>query len=343
MPQEEADETYSVIYSALKHPIRRRILRMLNDNQLTYTQMLKTLDVDTGHLNYYLESLGELLVKTTDGKYRLSEFGKAAVNLMTGIEETEPAPKERTKNRFSKRKITRISQVLSIIALVLVGALLMSVTNYSEYQNDATAGPTGLQTLQPNASLTDNILVNLRHFPNNTLTSYFKTFLQIEIIKTNVTLQVQVTESVYPNGNIPFGVAADRYFEDPILIYNQTCPGPLRSEGGPAGFASPELLVPIQSPIEKGVLNANSFASYNISLTNLGGNKLVHKLPDSYQIVNVPENGSFSLKTSYVFIQRTDFIYFYPGLILIVFALALAVLPYFPMLTKRFHKSSSLP
>lgn len=141
MPQEEADETYSVIYSELKHPIRRRILRMLNDNELTYTQMLKTLDINTGHLNYYLESLGELVVKTEEGKYRLSEFGKAAVNLMTGIEETEPAPKDRSKNRFSRRKITRISQVLSIVALVLVGALLMSMSTYSEYSNGATAGP----------------------------------------------------------------------------------------------------------------------------------------------------------------------------------------------------------
>lgn len=255
---------------------------------------------------------------------------------MAGIEETEPAPKECTKNLFSRRKVTRISQVLSIIALVLVGALLMSVSNYSEYQNDATSGPTGLQTLQPNASLTDNILTNLRHFPSNTLTSYYKTFLQIEIIKTNVTLQVQVTESVYPNRNIPSSEATKRYFEDPVLIYNQTCPGPLHSEGGPAGLASPELLVPIKSPQEKGVLNANSFASYKNTVTNLGGEKLVHKLPDSYQIVSVPGNGSFRLMTSYIFIQRTDYIYFYHGLTLIIFALALAVLPYLPVLKKRF-------
>jgi len=341
MPQEEADETYSVIYSELKHPIRRRILRMLNDNELTYTQMLKTLDINTGHLNYYLESLGELVVKTEEGKYRLSEFGKAAVNLMTGIEETEPAPKDRSKNRFSRRKITRISQVLSIVALVLVGALLMSMSTYSEYSNGATAGPLGVQTLQPNASLTTNVIASLRHFPTNTLTSYYKTFLQTEIIKTNVTLQVQVTETVYPMGNIPEGQPAERYFEDPVLIYNQTCQGPLSTIGGPQGLAttSPELLVSIKSPQEKGVLNANSFASYNITVTNLGGDKLVHKLPDSYQIVREQENGSFSLMTSYIFIQRTDYIYFYPGLILIVFASALAVLPYLPTLAKHFHKS----
>ena len=105
MSEENADETYSVIYAALKHPVRRRILRMLNDGELTYTQMLNKLDIDTGHLNYYLESLGELVAKTSDGKYRLSEFGQAAFNLMTGVEETEPAPRERSRSRFSKRKL----------------------------------------------------------------------------------------------------------------------------------------------------------------------------------------------------------------------------------------------
>lgn len=69
MPQEDADETYSVIYSALKHPVRRKILRMLKEKELTYTQILNILDIDTGHLNYYIESLGELVVKTSEGKY----------------------------------------------------------------------------------------------------------------------------------------------------------------------------------------------------------------------------------------------------------------------------------
>ena len=341
MPKEEAEETYSVIYSALKHPVRRRILRMLNENELTYTQMLKTLDIDTGHLNYYLESLGELAVKTDEGKYRLSEFGKAAVNLMTGIEETEPAPKERTKNRFSRRKITRLSQVLSIVTLVLIGVLLMSMSNYSEYSNNGSEGPLGLQTLQPNASLTANVIARLRDFPTNTLTSYYKTFLQTDIIKTNVTLQVQVTETVYPNGNIPSGAPLERYFEDTVLIYNQTCPGPLRYEGGPAGLVttSPELLIPIQSPQEKGVLSANSDAFYNITVTNLGAETLVAQPSGNFHIVREPDNGSFSMKTSYVFIQKTDYFYFYHGLTLILFASALAALPYLPLLIKRFRKS----
>ena len=90
MPQEESDETYSVIYRALKHPLRRRILRLLNEEELAYTQILNSLDLDTGHLNYYLESLGELVAKTSAGKYRLSDYGEAAVKLMAGVEETDP-------------------------------------------------------------------------------------------------------------------------------------------------------------------------------------------------------------------------------------------------------------
>ena len=52
MTEENADETYTIIYAALKHPIRRKILRMLDKEKLTYTEMLNHLDLDTGHLNY---------------------------------------------------------------------------------------------------------------------------------------------------------------------------------------------------------------------------------------------------------------------------------------------------
>jgi len=36
------EETYSLIFTSLKHPIRRRILRMLADKPLTYSEILET-------------------------------------------------------------------------------------------------------------------------------------------------------------------------------------------------------------------------------------------------------------------------------------------------------------
>jgi len=84
------EDTYSSIFLALKHPIRRRILRMVEDSPLTYTDILNELGIDTGLLNYHLEALSELVAKKEGHKYTLTKFGEAAVNLYRRIEEPRP-------------------------------------------------------------------------------------------------------------------------------------------------------------------------------------------------------------------------------------------------------------
>jgi len=81
------EDTYTAIFSALKHPIRRKILRMLEEAPATYTEMMNALGVETGLLNYHLESLSALLAKNNEGRYRLSDFGKAALSLTRRVEE----------------------------------------------------------------------------------------------------------------------------------------------------------------------------------------------------------------------------------------------------------------
>jgi DNA-binding transcriptional ArsR family regulator len=90
----DEEETYSTIFTALRHPIRRRILRMLGE-PLTFTAMLNRLGIESPHLTYHLESLGVLIAKTESGQYRLSTFGRAAVATMGWVEEApkpEPQP-----------------------------------------------------------------------------------------------------------------------------------------------------------------------------------------------------------------------------------------------------------
>ena len=65
------EETYSLIYTSLRHPIRRKILRMLNNKPLTFSEILEAADIDSGHLNYHLENLGDLITHSQDGKYEL--------------------------------------------------------------------------------------------------------------------------------------------------------------------------------------------------------------------------------------------------------------------------------
>jgi hypothetical protein len=97
--QKGDEETYSLIFSSLKHPIRRKILRMLENGELTFSEILEILAIDSGHLSYHLENLGDLITHTASGKYKLSSFGIAAVRLMRGVEEHHPtiALKSRTK------------------------------------------------------------------------------------------------------------------------------------------------------------------------------------------------------------------------------------------------------
>ncbi|MFZ7138643.1 MAG: winged helix-turn-helix domain-containing protein [archaeon] len=128
------EETYSLIFTSLKHPIRRRILRMLSDKPLTYSEILEILNIDSGHLSYHLENLGDLTVHSSDGKYKLSSFGVAAVKLMGGVEEQTPTNhKEKPKLRKTIGKFYSI-----ILALALIGASFHLIT-YGEIVETTSA------------------------------------------------------------------------------------------------------------------------------------------------------------------------------------------------------------
>jgi DNA-binding transcriptional ArsR family regulator len=58
------DETYSVIFRSLRHPIRRKILRLLSESPRSFSEMQEVLKIESPHLTYHLESLGNLLSKT---------------------------------------------------------------------------------------------------------------------------------------------------------------------------------------------------------------------------------------------------------------------------------------
>jgi hypothetical protein len=93
---------------------------MLQDNELAFSQILEMLSMDSGHLSYHLEGLGDLITRSSEGKYRLSSFGLAAVKLMSGVEEHHPPGVSKPRSR--------VDVVFKIFSLVLAVALLsMSV------------------------------------------------------------------------------------------------------------------------------------------------------------------------------------------------------------------------
>jgi hypothetical protein len=111
------DDTYSTIFTALKHPIRRNILRRLSISSVSYTELLNELGIENGLLNYHIESLHELIRKREDGTYTLSEFGLAGLNLIKRIE--DPVSTQTNKYRRSRTLLLQALGVLLIVALCI--------------------------------------------------------------------------------------------------------------------------------------------------------------------------------------------------------------------------------
>jgi len=55
---EGKEEIYSTMFSSLKHPARRKILRILADKPLTFSEMLDLLGISSSNLTYHLEAWG---------------------------------------------------------------------------------------------------------------------------------------------------------------------------------------------------------------------------------------------------------------------------------------------
>lgn len=121
------EETYSVMFSSLRHPARRKILRMLSERKVTYSQMLEELAIPSSHLTYHLENLGDLVTKDENGRYELSSFGKAAVTMMRGAEEV---PDTRAK-RFSALPL----RWKTLYALFIIAIMLLAITSYVQFSS----------------------------------------------------------------------------------------------------------------------------------------------------------------------------------------------------------------
>ena len=132
MGKSNEEEIYSIMFKSLKHPMRRRILRMLNDKPMTFMEIVEQLDISSSHLTYHLESLGELLAKTEIGQYRLSSFGKATVQAMKGVQEAPELERRRPKKLAHKWK--------AVFAALMVAVLLLSSFGVYQYSEMARMG-----------------------------------------------------------------------------------------------------------------------------------------------------------------------------------------------------------
>lgn len=115
------------MFSSLKHPARRKILRMLSEKNQTFSQILEVLSIPSSHLTYHIESLGDLVIKNKDGKYSLSSFGKAAISIMKGAEEVPEANGKHFSYLPLKWK--------TLLAGLLVAIVILASFSYVQYSS----------------------------------------------------------------------------------------------------------------------------------------------------------------------------------------------------------------
>jgi DNA-binding transcriptional ArsR family regulator len=121
------EEPYSGIFNSLKHPVRRKILRMLSEKPNSFSEILESLGVSSSYLTYHLESLGQLVSKTDDGKYKLSNFGEAAVGTMSRVEEIP---------RITERKAPALPMKWKyFFASLMIGLVILGGVSYIQYQS----------------------------------------------------------------------------------------------------------------------------------------------------------------------------------------------------------------
>jgi predicted transcriptional regulator len=83
----EHDEIESVVFQALSNPMRRRIIKILEDNNgVSYTELINQLGLSTGKMNYHLEQLEGLIEKNGDRHYVLTSLGKKAFRQIGRLE-----------------------------------------------------------------------------------------------------------------------------------------------------------------------------------------------------------------------------------------------------------------
>ena len=133
---EGQEEIYSIMFSSLKHPARRKILRILADKPLTFSEMLELLGVSSSNLTYHLENLGELVTKDEHGIYHLSTFGLAAVGTMKIVEDApEVHPKKRGGLSF-KWKTAIAALLIGVIVLASLTAVQYGALNQTTSQRN---------------------------------------------------------------------------------------------------------------------------------------------------------------------------------------------------------------
>ena len=100
-----------LVLSTLGNATRREILKLIKKNpNITYTDIMKAMHLDTGTLNYHLSKMADFLRKE-DNKYQLSKLGEVAVDTMEYLHSQVLLSRQHVYSLFNNFVLLRLGDV----------------------------------------------------------------------------------------------------------------------------------------------------------------------------------------------------------------------------------------
>jgi uncharacterized RDD family membrane protein YckC len=122
-------ENISRVLSVLSHKIRREILLIMNEiGERSFTELMNTLDIDTGKLSFHIRNLTPFIEQTPTGKYKLSRVGEDAVRVINDVEswaEVADVNRKTTELPLASYKKRVYSFLIDFAIMLLITTLLL--------------------------------------------------------------------------------------------------------------------------------------------------------------------------------------------------------------------------
>lgn len=124
MTPEEKDFEF---FKSLSHPVRIKIIELLHENiELSYSEILTALQIETGPLNFHLKAMRGLWAKKED-KYVLTDAGEAAFKIIQELKKPDEKVIATKKNFVLKRLIATLIDYAFFLGGPIVVALIFSI------------------------------------------------------------------------------------------------------------------------------------------------------------------------------------------------------------------------
>jgi len=121
---EEAEKPWrrAELFETLAHPTRVRILRILEKQPLSFADLKRVLGIESsGNLQHHLGKLGDLIKKTDDGKYAVTDDAREALRLLDIMRLEHETIRTDVKLRGPvKTKLSWLTPILASIVLLIV-------------------------------------------------------------------------------------------------------------------------------------------------------------------------------------------------------------------------------